>query len=37
MVLGYTRAEAQSALKNIDTQAKDLETIIKLALKQLMK
>lgn len=37
MVLGYTRAEAQSALKSIDTQAKDLETIIKLALKQLMK
>ena len=37
MVLGYTRAEAQSALKSIDTQSKDLETIIKLALKQLMK
>ena len=37
MVLGYTRAEAQAALKAIDTQAKDLETIIKLALKQLMK
>ena len=37
MVLGYTRAEAQNALKSIDTQAKDLETIIKLALKQLMK
>lgn len=37
MVLGYTRAEAQNALKSIDTQSKDLETIIKLALKQLMK
>ena len=37
MVLGYTRAEAQGALKSIDTASKDLETIIKLALKQLMK
>ena len=37
MVLGYTRAEAQNALKSIDTQSKDLESIIKLALKQLMK
>lgn len=37
MVLGYSRSEALSALKNIDTQADDLETIIKKALKQLMK
>ena len=37
MVLGYSRSEALAALKNIDTQADDLETIIKKALKQLMK
>lgn len=37
MVLGYSRSEALSALKNIDTQTDDLETIIKKALKQLMK
>ncbi len=37
MVLGYTRAEAISALKNIDTSAMELEDIIKSALKLLMK
>ncbi len=37
MVLGYSRSEALAALKNIDTQTDDLETIIKKALKQLMK
>ena len=36
MVLGYTRAEAQGALKNIDTQNLGLEEIIKKALKLLM-
>ena len=36
MVLGYSRAEAQSALKNIDTQSLGLEEIIKKALKLLM-
>ncbi len=37
MVLGYTRAEAISVLKNIDTSAMELEDIIKSALKLLMK
>ncbi len=37
MVLGYTRAEAQNALKSIDTQALSIEDIIKEALKKLMK
>ena len=36
MVLGYTRAEAQNVLKNIDTQSLGLEEIIKKALKMLM-
>lgn len=36
MVLGYSRAEAQNALKNIDTQSLGLEEIIKKALKLLM-
>lgn len=36
IVLGYSRAEAQSALKNIDTQSLGLEEIIKKALKLLM-
>lgn len=37
LVLGYSRAEALNALKNIDTQTLELEEIIKRALKQLMK
>lgn len=37
LVLGYTRAEAQNALKTIDTQALSIEDIIKEALKKLMK
>jgi Holliday junction DNA helicase RuvA len=37
MVLGYTRSEAQNALKDIDTSALGLEDIIKAALKKLMK
>ena len=37
MVLGYSRAEAQNALKTIDTQALSIENIIKEALKKLMK
>jgi len=36
MVLGYSRAEALNALKNIDTQSLGLEEIIKKALKMLM-
>ena len=36
MVLGYSRAEAQNVLKNIDTQNLGLEEIIKKALKLLM-
>lgn len=36
MVLGYSRAEAQNAIKNIDTQNLGLEEIIKKALKLLM-
>ena len=37
MVLGYSRSEALSVLKNIDTQTLTLEEIIKKALKLLMK
>ncbi len=37
LVLGYTRAEAQNALKSIDVQALSIEDIIKEALKKLMK
>lgn len=37
LVLGYTRAEAQNALKGMDTQALSIEDIIKEALKKLMK
>lgn len=37
LVLGYTRAEAQNALKSIDTEALSIEDIIKEALKKLMK
>ena len=37
LVLGYTRAEAQSALSSIDIAALSLEDIIKEALKKLMK
>ena len=37
MVLGYSRSEAQAALRGIDTEKYDLEGIIKQALKQFMK
>jgi Holliday junction DNA helicase RuvA len=37
LVLGYSRAEAQNALKSIDAQALSIEDIIKEALKKLMK
>ena len=37
VVLGYSRAEAQAALKDINTDAAELEEIIRLALKKLMK
>ena len=37
MVLGYSRSEAQNALKSIDIQALSIEEIIKEALKKLMK
>lgn len=37
MVLGYSRAEAASALKNINVTGLDLEGIIKAALKNLMR
>lgn len=37
LVLGYSRAEAQNALKNIDITALSLEDVIKEALKRLMK
>ncbi len=37
MVLGYSRYEANNALKNVDTSALELEGIIKAALKNLMK
>ena len=37
LVLGYSRAEAMSAIKDIDTDKTELEEIIRLALKKLMK
>lgn len=37
LVLGYSRSEALNVLKSIDTQALELEEIIKKALKLLMK
>lgn len=37
IVLGYTRAEALAALKDIDTDKTELEEIIRAALKKLMK
>ena len=37
VVLGYTRAEAVAALKGIDISGLEIEDIIKLALKNLMK
>ena len=37
LVLGYSRSEAQSVLKSIDTQALSVEDIIKEALKRLMR
>ena len=37
MVLGYTRAEALSALRTLDTAGMELEEIIRAALKKLMK
>ncbi len=36
-VLGYSKAEAMTALKTIDTQSLELDEIIKLALKKLMR
>ncbi len=37
MVLGYSRAEAVAALKDVDFSAMELEEIIRLSLKKLMK
>ncbi len=37
LVLGYTRAEAQNALKDLDPSTLSVEDIIKVALKKLMK
>ena len=37
MVLGYSRAEALAALKDLDLSAMELEEIIRLSLKKLMK
>ena len=37
LVLGYSRSEALNALKSIDTEARALDEIIKLALKKLMR
>ena len=37
MVLGYSRAEALAALKDVDTSAMELEEIIRASLKKLMK
>lgn len=37
LVLGYSRAEAMNALKDIDVEKTDLEEIIRLSLKKLMK
>ncbi len=36
-VLGYSRSEAASVLRTIDTQSNDLDDIIRLALKKLMR
>lgn len=37
MALGYTRQEASLAIKKVDAEGKDIEEIVKLALKVLMK
>ncbi len=37
VVLGYSRAEALAALKDLDTSAMELEEIIRLSLKKLMR
>lgn len=37
IVLGYSRAEAMNALKDIDTASMELEEIIRMSLKKLMK
>lgn len=37
MALGYTRGEAQTVLRTIDTDALELDDIIRLALKKIMK
>ena len=37
MVLGYSRSEAQAALRGIDVEKYDIEGVIKQALKQLMR
>ena len=37
LVLGYSRAEALNALKDLNTDSGELEEIIRLALKKLMK
>lgn len=37
VVLGYTRAEAMNALKDVDTATLELEEIIRVSLKKLMK
>lgn len=37
LVLGYSRAEAMNAIKDLDTEKNDLEEIIRLSLKKLMK
>ena len=37
VVLGYSRAEAQTALKDVDVEKCELEEIIRLALKKLMR
>jgi Holliday junction DNA helicase RuvA len=37
MALGYTRGEAQAVLRTIDTDALELDDIIRLALKKIMK
>ncbi len=37
MVLGYSRAEALAALKDVDTVSLELEEIIRISLKKLMK
>ena len=37
VVLGYSRAEAMSVLKDVDTATLELEEIIRVSLKKLMK